>query len=203
MRVVAARSCLAVEPWHSLEIVVDHVGRRGGEDLERALAAAAEIRDKDFDCRFRRSFSDCRNTIDEVLRAAVFQVVAIHAGDDDVRQLEMRDGFGEMARLRRIGGERTAMRHVAERAAAGADVAEDHEGGRALAEALGDVGAGGFLANGVQLLIPEYFFYLVKAGARHRRTHADPGRLCERRTRDDLYGNARGLACALFLDAGL
>src|SRR5206468_6464760 len=50
----------------------------------------------------------------------------------------LRDGFGEMPRLLGVRGERTAVRHVAERAAARADVAEDHEGRGALAEALGD-----------------------------------------------------------------
>src|SRR4029077_1378692 len=76
---------------------------------------------------------------------------------------------------------------------------EDHEGRGALAEALGDVRAGGFLANGVQLLRPQDVLDLVEARVGARRAHANPRRLRQaRRLRDD----PDGLPCALFLYAG-
>ncbi len=46
--VIAAGTRLAVEPRHGLEVVVHHVGRGCGEDPERALQPAAEIRHKNF-----------------------------------------------------------------------------------------------------------------------------------------------------------
>jgi hypothetical protein len=55
---------------------------------------------------------------------------------------------------------------VAERAAPGADVAHDHEGGGALAEALADVRAGGFLAHRVQLVLAQDLLDLVEARIR-------------------------------------
>ena len=57
----------------------------------------------------------------------------------------------ELGRFLRVGRQRLAVADVAEGAAPRAQVAEDHEGGRALAEALADVGAGGFLAHRVQV----------------------------------------------------
>ena len=88
-------------------------------------------------------------------RAAVAQVVAVDAGDDHVRELQRGDGAREVDGLLGIGRQRLAVRDVAERAAARAQVAEDHEGRGALAEALADVGAGRFLAHGVQAVLAQ------------------------------------------------
>src|SRR5882672_9841806 len=95
------------------------------------------------------------------------------------------------------------MRDVAERAAPRADIAEDHEGRGALAEALGDVRAGGFLAHRVQFLLAQDVLDLVKARIRARRAHADPRRLGERRARHDLDRDALGFGAAFLLDPGL
>src|SRR5438045_8101247 len=86
-----------------------------------------------------------------------------------------------MARLLGVGRERSAMRHIAEWAAARAAVAEDHESRRALAEALGDVRARGLFAHRVQALLAQDPLDLVEARVRARRTHPHPRRLCERR----------------------
>src|SRR5205823_7547241 len=95
------------------------------------------------------------NAVDEVLRAAVAQIVAVDARDDDVAQPERGNGVAQMPRLLGIRRERPAVRHIAEGAAPRADVAEDHERRRALAEALGDVRARGLFAHGVQALIAQ------------------------------------------------
>src|SRR5262245_24390957 len=99
-----------------------------------------------------------------------------------------------MTRFVRIGRERPAVRDVAERAAARADVAEDHEGRRALAEAFGDVRAGRLLADGVQLLRAQDVLDLVEARVRAGGAHADPRGLHQpRRLRDDLDRLPRAL----------
>jgi hypothetical protein len=79
------------------------------------------------------------------------------------------DGLGQVGRL--VGVQRVgpAVADVAERAAPGADVAHDHEGGRALAEALADVRAGGFFAHGVQLVLAQDVLDLVEAFGLRRR----------------------------------
>src|SRR5437868_3769149 len=102
------------------------------------------------------------DAFDKMRGAAIAQVVAVDAGDDDVRELQRGDRFGEVPRLLRVGRKRPAVRDVAERAAARADVSQDHEGRGALAEALGDVGAGRLFAHGVQLLLPKNAFYFME-----------------------------------------
>ena len=56
------------------------------------------------------------------------------------------------------------MADVAERAAARALVAHDHEGGRALAEAFADVRAAGFFAHGDQLVLAQDVLDFVETG---------------------------------------
>src|SRR3954447_20269585 len=90
-----------------------------------------------------------------MLCPAVAQIVAIDARDDDVTQRERRNRFGEIARLFGIERQRPAVADIAERAAPRADVAHDHERGRALAEALADVRAGCLLANRVQPMLAQ------------------------------------------------
>ena len=113
------------------------------------------------------------------------------------------------ARLARlVGVERLgpAVGDVAERAAARAQVAQDHEGRGALAEALADVRAGGFLAHRVQLLLAQDLLDLVEArpgaGARTRIQSGFFSALL----RHDLDRDARGLgarpsACRLHAHA--
>src|SRR3954465_1051611 len=115
-------------------------------------------------------------------RAAVAKVVAIDARDHDVRELHRGDGLGEMAGLVRVERLRPPVRHVAERAAARAEVAHDHEGRRAAAEALADVRARGLLAHGVELRLAQYPFHFRETLAAPR-AHADPFGLAQRRPR--------------------
>ena len=51
----------------------------------------------------RRPLAHRADAVDEMLRAAVPQVVAIDAGDDDVRELQRGDGVSQMRRLLGIG----------------------------------------------------------------------------------------------------
>src|SRR4051812_42593077 len=133
MEVVSARPRSLVEARHGLEVVVHHVGRRRLQNLERALQPAAEIRHQHFDRRLRARRAYGADAVDEMLRAAVLEVVAIDTENHVVAQLKLRDGFREMPRLVRIGCERPAVRQVAEWPEERADVAEDYEGSRALA----------------------------------------------------------------------
>ncbi|MPN55770.1 hypothetical protein SDC9_203454 [bioreactor metagenome] len=96
------------------------------------------------------------------------------------------------------------MADVAERAAARTDVTEDHEGGGAAAEAFADVGAGRFLADGVQLLLAQHRLDLAEAAGAVAGLDANPFGLPQRLgDRDDLDRDACGLQFALLLDAFL
>ena len=133
MRVVGARPRLLVQARHRLEVVVHHVGRRVTEDVERALQPAAEIGHQHLDPRGRRVQAHGADAVDEMLRAAVAQVVAVHARDHDVAKLQRRDRLREVDGLVRVERQRPAVADVAERAAPRADVAHDHERRGALA----------------------------------------------------------------------
>ena len=89
---------------------------------------------------------------------------------------ELRHRIGDAGGF--VGGERQRLAggDVAERAGAGAGVAHDHHGGVALAPALADVGAGGFLAHGDQAVGAHQRAGLVvdRMGGR---LHPDPGGL--------------------------
>src|ERR1700674_331406 len=89
--------------------------------------------------------------------------------------------------------EEDVVQRVAERAAARADVAHDHEGRRALAEAFANVRTGRFFAHGVQIGFAQDLLDLSKARVFRSESHPDPSRLARHRHWRDLDGNARGL----------
>ena len=88
VRVVRTRTRFLVETRHRFEIVVHHIGRRGVENAQRAIQAAAEIRRQDFDARFRRQLARLANAFHEVSGATISQIVTVHAGDHHVLELQ-------------------------------------------------------------------------------------------------------------------
>jgi hypothetical protein len=115
--IVGSRARLPVQVRHGLEIVIHHIRRRGAEDVERALDTATEIRDENLDLRGGRQLAHRADAVDEVLCAAVTQVVAIDAGDHDVLEPQRRDGLREIDGLGRVQRQRAPMADIAERAA--------------------------------------------------------------------------------------
>src|SRR2546428_7886535 len=94
------------------------------------------------------------------------------------------------------------MTHVAERAATGADVAHDHEGGGAFTKAFADVRAAGLFTYGVQLLLTQDLFDLEEALTTGD-LGTDPLRLFQLFfQRNDLDGDARGLGFAFVFHSG-
>ena len=69
----------------------------------------------------------------------------------------------QVQRLGRIRRLRAAVGHVAERAATGADSAEDHKGRGTVVETLGQVRARGFLTDGVQAVFTHRGFDALNA----------------------------------------
>jgi hypothetical protein len=129
------------------------------------------------------------------LCAAVAQVVAVDAGHHHVLQAHVGDGVGQVDRFLRIRRLGPAVGDVAERTAAGADLAEDHEGRGAVAEALMDVRAAGFLAHGHQAVLAQLGLELGDRIARGD-AHADPRRLAQHRRVCELHRRAVDLVAA-------
>ena len=162
MLVVGAGAGLFVEARMGFQIVVHHVGRIFRQNVQGDVEPAAEIGHEDFDFGVGAAFADGGDAIGKVLGAAVAQIVAVYRGDNDVAQIHGGHAGGEVLwffGVERVGA---AVADVAEGAAAGADVAHNHEGGGAAAEAFADIGAGGFFAHGVHFLIAQDIFDFKK-----------------------------------------
>ena len=202
--VVGAGAGLLVEARDGFEVVVEDVGRGLVEDVQGDIHAAAEVGHQHFDAGLGAGCAGGLDALDEVLGAAVTQVVPVDAGDHHVVEAHRGDGLGEVGRFVGVEGLGAAVAHVAERAAAGADVAHDHEGGRALAEAFVDVGAGGFFAHGVELVLAQGVLDFVEAFGFHAGAEldADPLGLFEAFGGNDLDGDAGGLFGAALLAGG-
>src|SRR5690606_32325918 len=135
---------------HRFQVVVEHIRRLGGGDVQGDVHAPAVVGHQGFQLHVGGRLADLGQPVGEVLGAAVTQVVAVHRGDHHVAQAQVGDRLGQVHRLVGIQRLGPAMADVAERAAPGADVAHDHEGGGAAGEALAQVRAGGLFADAVQ-----------------------------------------------------
>ena len=164
--VVAAGPCFLVQTRRGFQVVVHYIGRRKLQDFQSAVIAPAEVGHQDFDLRHRRQLADVADAVDEMLTAAVAEIVAVDAGDHHVLQLQPGDGFCQVEWLVPVERIRSTVAHIAERAASRALVAHDHESGRTVAEALADVGAGGFFTHCVQVAFAQDLFDLVEARGR-------------------------------------
>ena len=178
-----------VEPRHRLDVVVEDVGPLGDHARQRHLLAA-EVGRQHLDLGVGREAADRADHADERRRAEVGQVVAVDAGDHRVAQPHPLDRLGDAQRLERIVEGRLAGLDVAEAAAAGAGVAEDHERRRAALPAVADVRAGGLLADGVQPLGVHLLAQLAVARAARARD-LEPGAACARRNAAHASPNAR------------
>jgi len=158
--VARAEPDLAIEARDGLDVVVEDVGVRVHDNFH-GVARALEVGDEDFDLAAWDALANGLDGEGEEFGAAVLTVVTIHAGDDGVAEAEGGAGFGDAAGFVEIDRERCAFLDRAEPAAAGADVAENHEGGGAAVPAFADVGAGGAFADGVEVEIGDEAFQFV------------------------------------------
>ena len=87
---------------------------------------------------------------------AIAEVIAIHRGDHDMLEAQPRRGLPQPVRFGGIEAANALVEvDVAVGAGPGAAGAHDQKSRRAAREALADVGAAGFLANGVELEIQQ------------------------------------------------
>ena len=176
--VVRPGAGLGIEPGHRLQVVVEDIRYgRAHEPVQGDRLPAAEVGHQDLQQRLRTARPHRLQAGREVSGTAIAQVVPVHRGDDDIAQTHGGNGLGQVVGFGRVGRPGAAVRHVAERAAAGADIPEDHEGGGAVVEALPEIRAIGLLADRGELCLAQ--------------ESPDPRDL---RTRRNLGTNPRGLA---------
>src|SRR4051812_26860720 len=165
----------AVEARRDLDVVVEDVGALG-DDLGQRHLEALEVGREDLDLAVGRLAADLADDPDERAGALVGQVVAVDARDDRVPEAHLGHAARDARGLERVVPRRLAGLDVAEPAAPGARVAEDHEGRGAALPALADVRARRLLADGVEVLVADEFGQLAVARAAGRRD-LEPARL--------------------------
>ena len=178
MEIARARPHGQIARRHRFEIVVEDVGLRRDDRLDRAVLAQ-EIGREHLDRRGRAARADRADGCAKCCAPPSAKIVAVDRGDDDVGKPELSPSPPRRARAR-AGRARPGNPglDVAEGAGARAGVAHDHEGGVLLLPALADIGAAGLLAHGVQAVLAHDPAGLGKA-ARERRLDADPRRLAQ------------------------
>ena len=143
------------------------------------------------------------DTFHKMRRAAVPQIVAIHARDHHVLQLQCADSARKVQRFVGIEWIGAAVAHVAERAATRAFVAHDHERGRAFTETFAYVRATRLFTHRMQVVFAQNLLDLGKARVAGRGFHANPVRLLQLFNRDDLDRDARRLGLRLLFGGGV
>ena len=137
------------EPLDRLHVVIKNLRRGIEHDLDAPILRV-KIGHEHFDDDRRIHLADRANRAREMIRAAIFQIVARDRGDDDMFQLHPPHRFGDALRFVFLEGERLRGRDRAKSAGARAAFARDHHRRGALAPAFPAVRALRALANGVQ-----------------------------------------------------
>src|SRR5215217_381721 len=167
--VLGLRPDRRVEARHGLDVVVEGVGP-GVDDGPYGVPIALEVRGEDLDGAPRHVGPDLAYGRGEDRGAPVGQLVAVDAGYDGVIEAHLSGCVGDTPGFVEVELGRLACEDGAEATRAGADVAEDHEGGGPVVPALADVRAAGLLTDGVEAQATHGLFYLAVTLA-----HGRPG----------------------------
>ena len=165
--VARARTHLAVQARNRLGVVIENVGR-GFQDRLHGRPVALKIGRQDLHAAAGDAAADGAYGEREQFGAAVFAVVAVHAGDHGEAQSHGRRGFGHAVRLVVIHRQGRAFFHRAEAAAARAHIPQNHESGRAMVPALAHIGTSRAFANRVQAQAADEALQLAIVLARGR-----------------------------------
>src|ERR1039458_330422 len=136
-----------VQPRDDLDVVVEDI-RPLGDHLGQRHLGTAEVGRQHLDLAVRRLAADLSYYADESERPVIGQVVAVDAGDNRVSEAHLGHAASDTGRLQWVIPGRLSGLDVAEAAAAGAGIAEDHERGRPTPPGLADSRAERLLTGG-------------------------------------------------------
>ena len=139
----------AIQPRNGFGVVIEHVGG-GVDDTVQCVFAMHEVGREHLDRRAGRR-ADFADAAGEMLRSAVGQVVAGHAGNHHMPQPQPPGRLGNAPRLVRFRRRRAAVLDRAEPTTPRADLAENHEGGRLLGVTLHAIRTAGLVADRLQV----------------------------------------------------
>jgi hypothetical protein len=127
--------------------------RPGVQHPSNCFEITAKIWSQHFNTGIGQRFANFAHGVGKMAGTAVGKIVAVDGGNHYIAQLPARGRTRDVGRFVRIQREfplvRRAFGHGTESAAAGAEIAEDHESGRAAAEAFVKIGTARRLADRV------------------------------------------------------
>ncbi len=159
--VTGARPHCAIKTRHSFGVVVENIRLRVEHDLQRFFQTL-KIRNQHFDPAIGNQLANLADGFGKNLGASDVVIVTIHAGHDSMLQAQRRYSLSHPSRLIPVDRLGAALGHGAESAAAGADIAQQHEGRSLVIPALADVRALCRFANRVQSQPARQLLKLVK-----------------------------------------
>ena len=154
-------------------MVVD-VGARF-EHRADGIRIALKIGDEHLDRAAGKTLMDLPDRFGKDVRPEVGEIIAVDRRDHSVPQVELGNGLTNARWLFDVVFWRSAVRYRAIRAVPRTHIAQDHERGGAVFPAFADVGAMGFLADGMQV---EFLHHLLEAHVVRAswRLHLEPRR---------------------------
>ncbi|SUZ74815.1 uncharacterized protein METZ01_LOCUS27669, partial [marine metagenome] len=135
-----------------LNVVVQN-GGSSFDDPAQSSPRPREIRYQNLDPAVWAGLFDFVDARREDVRAAVREVVPVYRGDNAVAQPHRLDDLSQAPGFLQVQALGPARGHCAVPATPGADLAQNHERGSAPVPAFSDVGAVGFFADSVELLV--------------------------------------------------
>jgi hypothetical protein len=153
--VAGIRPYSSVKAGDGLGVVVENI-RPGVEYNVERLFTAAKIRYKNLDSTPGIQSSNPADRFSEMGCAAIGKLVAIHTCDNGVPYAQSRNSLANVPGLIRVNGARLPLADRTEATVSCADVAQNHEGGGALAPALEYVRAASLLTHRVKTEIVDH-----------------------------------------------
>ena len=144
---------MANQAMHGLDVVGDDLGT-GLNHLLQVVHHTLEVGNQNLDLGLRREATGLQDAVGEVSRSRIFDVISVHGGDDDVVEVHLGNGRGQVMGLERV--QRSGIfgsLDGAEPAAARTGVSHDHERGGSATPALTDVWTPSFFADSVQSVL--------------------------------------------------
>ena len=177
MKIPRAGAHFGIKTRNGFQIVVKHIGFRGNHLLQGFRGATDKIRGQNLNGCAGRLLANCANGLSKMRRAAIFNIIPIHGGHNNMVKTQLFNGICHPARLEHIqifwwfpGG------NIAKGTGPCAHFPHDHHRRMALIPAFSHIWAAGLFTDGHKLMFTHNFACLLIALS-HRGFNANPRRL--------------------------
>ncbi len=140
-----------MEAQHRLGVVVQH-RRLLPQDDPQSFFVSLEVGNENLDVAIGHELTDPGDRLREDPRPPVVEIITVHAGEYGVLQTHCGNRRGGTGGLVAVDLTRPSRLDIAEGTGTGAQIAEEHQRGRALAPTFMDVRTARLLAHRVEAL---------------------------------------------------